>query len=182
VIAVGQNVIEARHRFRNEPSLVETRREEVVATFETHSEAERAVEALASAGFPVEQGAIVARGIQLVEQVTGRMTSWRAAMKGAVIGAIAGALVGFGFATFGAIDVGYGLAFWGLLLGAIAGAVVGWACYIAEHEGPVFESTSAFRASAFDVVVTENAGEAARIVDEAQQPADRSRTNARRTS
>jgi outer membrane lipoprotein SlyB len=164
---MSQNVVEAGHRFRNEPHLVETRLEEIVATFETHSEAERAVQALASAGFPVEKGAIVARGIHLVEQVTGRTTSWRAATKGAVIGAIAGAVVGFAFGTSGAIDVGVGLAFWGLLLGAIAGAVVGWACYVAEHDGPVFESTSAFRASTFDVVVTENAGEAARIVDEA---------------
>lgn len=176
---MSQNVIEAGHRFRSDTNLVEGRREEVVATFETHSEAERAVEALADAGFPVEHGAIVARGIELVEQVTGRMTSSWAATKGAGIGAIAGAVVGFASGTLGAIDAGAGLALWGLALGALTGSIVGWASHVAEHDGPVFESTSAFRATAFDVVVTENAGEAARIVDEAQLPDDSSRTRRR---
>lgn len=166
---MSHNVIEAGNRFRSDARLVEGRREEVVATFETHSEAERAVEALADAGFTVENGAIVARGVQLVEQVTGRTTSLRAAVKGAVIGAIVGAVVGLAYGTLGPIDLGVGLAFWGLVLGAITGAVVSWATYIAEYEGPVFESTSAFRAAAFDVVVTENAAEAARIIDEAQR-------------
>ena len=178
---MSQNVIEAGHRFHNGPHLVETRGEEVVATFETHAEAARAMEALADAGFPVEKAAVVARGIQLVEQVTGLVTSWRAALKGAVIGAAAGVTIGAGLATFGALDFSFGLALWGLLLATVAGAVVGWALHIAEHEGPFLESATAFRASAFDLVVTENAGEAARIVDAAQQPGDMAPTP-RRTS
>jgi hypothetical protein len=176
------NVIEAGHRFRSDARLVDGRREEVVATFETHSEAERAVEALADAGFPVETGAIVARGVQLVEQVTGRTTSLRAAVKGAVIGAIAGTVVGLGYGSLGPIDLGVGLADWGLVLGATTGAIVSWAAHVAEHDGPVFKSTSAFRAAAFDVVVTENGAEAARIVGEAQRPSETTQENPRRAS
>jgi hypothetical protein len=178
---MSQNVIEAGHRFRG-PYLLESRREEVVATFETHAEATRAIEALADAGFPVEKGAIIARDIELVERVIGRLTSWRAALKGAVIGSIVAAVVGLALGMFRAIDLGLGLALSGLLLGAIAGAVVGWACHIAEHERPVLESASSVRASAFDLVVTENAGEAARIVDEAQRSAEPGGTKARRFS
>jgi hypothetical protein len=182
VIALSHNVIEAGNRFRSDARLVEGRREEVVATFETHSEAERAVEALADAGFAVENGAIVARGVQLVEQVTGRTTSLRAAVKGAVIGTVIGAVVGFAYGVLGPVDLGVGLAFFGLVLCAITGAVVSWASHIAEHDGPVFESTSAFRAAAFDVVVTENAAEAARIIDEAQRPPGATQENPRRAS
>ena len=181
MIPVTQNVVEAGHRFRGGANLVERRREEVVATFETHAEAERAVEALADAGFPVENGAIVARGVQLVEQVTGRTTSWRAAARGAVIGAVAGAVVGFAFGRLGATDIGLALALWGLVLGALTGAVVSWAAHVADHDGPVFESTSSFRADAFDVVVIANAGEAARIVDAAQLPECPTTPNRRRS-
>lgn len=143
---------------------------EIVASFPTYAEAERAVDALADDGFPVQRAAIVARDLSLVENVTGRSTGARAAVDGAASGALVGALVGF---IFGALDTpfaGFVLAFWGLLLGAAVGAAVGWATHGGRAARHRFESIEAVRAERFDVVVNlVDADEAARIIDEAQQ-------------
>jgi hypothetical protein len=183
VVRMSGNVIAAGGRFRAEGDEWEGRGEEVVATFATHGEAERAVEALANHGFPVDKAAIVARGLQVVEQVTGRSTSGRAALKGAAVGALAGTVVALAFATLlGPSYVGLGIALWGLVLGAGVGALVSSLSHLAGDEGPAFESVSLFRASTFDLVVTENGAEAGRIVDEAQVPDRGTESTSRRSS
>ena len=57
----------------------------VVASFERYEEAQRAVDYLSDEKFPVERVAIVGEGLRLVEQVTGRLTWWRATVKGVLL-------------------------------------------------------------------------------------------------
>jgi uncharacterized protein YpuA (DUF1002 family) len=58
-----------------------------VASYATYAEAQRAVDALSDAGFPVESVSIVGHDVRLVERVTGRLTTARAAGAGALSGA-----------------------------------------------------------------------------------------------
>jgi len=51
-----------------------------IGVYPTYAEAERAVDRLADAKFPVERVAIVGTGIRWVEQVTGRMSYGKAAL------------------------------------------------------------------------------------------------------
>ncbi|MBW3607483.1 MAG: glycine zipper family protein, partial [Actinobacteria bacterium] len=64
-----------------------------VATFEDYAGAQRAVDALSDRGFPVERVAIVGTGLRYVEQVSGRLTTGRAALAGAGQGALVGLFV-----------------------------------------------------------------------------------------
>src|SRR3954452_13252833 len=88
-----------------------------LARVATYEEAERLVDRLSDAGFPVERVRIVGVDLYSVEQVTGRMTIGRAALAGAATGAGFGLLVGF---LFGVFSVSAG---WPLML--LGGAVVG---------------------------------------------------------
>jgi hypothetical protein len=60
---------------------------DTVASYATYVEAQRAVDALSDAGFPVDKVDIVGHGLSLVERVTGRLTTARAAGAGALSGA-----------------------------------------------------------------------------------------------
>jgi uncharacterized membrane protein len=73
---------------------------QVIATFDNHADAERAVDLLSDRHFPVERVAIVGRDLQLVEQVLGRMNWGLAALRGAGSGALVGALIGWIFGIF----------------------------------------------------------------------------------
>ncbi|MFD8151597.1 general stress protein [Streptomyces sp. NPDC001046] len=76
-----------------------------VATYETHRDAERAVDHLSDQGFPVvpvERVAIIGQAVRLVGQVVGRTDHGPAALHGAASGALPGALIGrlFGLADW----------------------------------------------------------------------------------
>ncbi|WP_344749993.1 general stress protein [Streptosporangium vulgare] len=66
----------------------------VLAGYDNYLAAQRTVDALSDAGFPVENVAIVGSDLKLEETVTGRMTNGRAALTGAGSGAAFGAVVG----------------------------------------------------------------------------------------
>jgi hypothetical protein len=53
-----------------------------IASYATYAQAQRAIDRLADAKFPVERTAIVAEGISYVEQVTGRRGWVQAALGG----------------------------------------------------------------------------------------------------
>jgi hypothetical protein len=55
---------------------------ETVAIYDRYEDAERAVDYLSDHGFPVENAQIVGSDLHLVEQVTGRVTTGRAALAG----------------------------------------------------------------------------------------------------
>jgi hypothetical protein len=55
----------------------------VVASYKSYRDAEKAVNYLADNGFAVERVAIVGRELELVQQLTGRLTALDAAARGA---------------------------------------------------------------------------------------------------
>jgi hypothetical protein len=103
-----------------------------IAAYPTYADAQRAVDYLSDNGFPVEHSAIVGTDLRLVEQVTGRLTTARAALAGASTGAWFGLFIGLLFGLFSdanwvavvltALVVG---ALWGAAFGAIAHAMTG---------------------------------------------------------
>jgi hypothetical protein len=68
---------------------------QVIASFVTYQEAQRAVDALADRKFPVDRVSIIAEGLRLVERVTGRLSWGNAALNGALGGATTGLFLGF---------------------------------------------------------------------------------------
>jgi hypothetical protein len=128
---------------------------QVIATFDNYADAERAVDYLADNRFPVERVAIVGRDLELVEQILGRMTYWRAALRGAVAGALTGALIGWIFGLFDWIRpliASLLLAGYGLVFGAIVGAVFGLIMYALQRGRRDFEAVSALRPKHYDIV------------------------------
>ena len=146
----------------------------VVATFGTYEEAERAVDFLADRRFPVEHTAIVARDLEYVEQVTGRMTYARAALGGALSGALIGVLIGWLFGLFNWYDPVVS-AFWlavdGLWFGAVLGALIGMLLHAFTRGRRSFAAVGGMRAKHYDVLVDEPfADEAARLLPELGMP------------
>src|SRR4051795_4512805 len=71
-----------------------------VASCPTYADAQAAVDRLSDDGFPVEHLDIVGSDLKLVERVTGRLTTTRAAMAGAASGAWFGLMIGLLVAIF----------------------------------------------------------------------------------
>lgn len=128
----------------------------VVGSFGSYPDAERAVDILSDNGFPVERVVVVGRGLNSYEQVTGRLTSWRAAGQGMLSGLVVGALFGW---LFGILDwvsplvSGLFLALYGAVLGAIVGAIVGFAGHSVTGGRRDFSSVTSLRADRYDVMV-----------------------------
>jgi hypothetical protein len=133
-----------------------------VASFPTYPEAQRAVDGLSDAGFPVESVDIVGSDLRLVEHVTGRLTSGRAAMYGAGIGAWWGLLFGLLVGLFTTGPEWVGLVLGGLVIGAIFGASLGFFTQWATQGRRDFSSTSGLVAGRYDVVVENEHAERAR--------------------
>jgi hypothetical protein len=130
----------------------------VVASFGTYEEAERAVDLLSDRRFPVERTAIVARDLEYVEQVTGRMTYWRAMGLGALNGAVIGLLIGWLFGLFNWFDPivsAFWLALDGLWFGALVGAALGLIAHALTGGRRDFAAVGGFRAKHYDVVADE---------------------------
>jgi heat induced stress protein YflT len=84
-----------------------------VASVETYQDAERAVDWLSDQGFAVDRVSIVGTGLRYVEQVSGRLTTGRAALVGLGQGAWIGFFFGLLFSLFFDLSTG---GFFGLLL------------------------------------------------------------------
>lgn len=146
----------------------------VVATFTEYRQAQRAVDYLSDRDFPVERLAIVAEGIRLVEQVTGRVGFLQAALQGAASGAVVGFFFGF---IFGLLDLinpvvsAVLLALYGLIFGAIVGALIGVASQALTGGQRDFSSVSGMQAERYNVMAdAEVAAEAERLLSGMPQP------------
>lgn len=127
-----------------------------VAAFDTYEQAQRAVDRLSDAGFPVERVAIVGQGLRYVEQVTGRLTTGRAALLGALQGAFIGGFLGLLAALIFTWDPNPAvplIILYGLVIGAILGAVLGAVLHAATGGERDFTSTPAMQADRYDVMV-----------------------------
>jgi Heat induced stress protein YflT domain len=135
---------------------------EVVASFTSYAEAQRAVDALSDAGFPVESVEIVGHDVRLVEQVTGRLTNARAAAAGAASGAWFGLFIGLlvGLFTTGAEWIGLMLG--GLLIGALWGAAYGFVAHWLTRGQRDFSSVSSLVAARYDVTAPRTEADRAR--------------------
>jgi len=136
----------------------------VIATAESYSEAERAVDYLSDRHFPVERVAIVGHDVKMVEQVVGRMNYGGAALRGAGSGAIVGALMGWIFGLFNWVQplvASLTLAAYGLIFGAVVGAVFGLVLHAMQGGRRDFAAVGVMVPSRYDVLADEE------VVDEA---------------
>ena len=139
-----------------------------VASFQRYVDAQRVVNRLAHAGFPVERIAIVARDLEVAEDVTGRTSSTAAAGRGAASGAAGGALLGLVLGLFdlaGSTTAGIGLVLWGLVIGALVGALMALGSHEVTAGRHDFSSDLRFQAGQFAVVADADVAEdAARLL------------------
>ena len=143
-------------------------RRSIISTAD-YATAERIVDVLSDRGFPVERVAIIGHDMQLVEQVTGRMTYGRAAWRGALSGALPGVLIGWIFGVFSWVDpliAGLVLALYGLVIGAVLGAIVGLIIHAMQGGRRDFASVAVMRPQRYEVLVDDEvADEALRLLD-----------------
>ena len=139
-----------------------------IASFDDYADAQRAVDRLSDEGFPVERVSIVGTGLRYVEQVTGRLTTGRAALIGATQGAALGALFGLVFGLIFTIDPDPAILFlvlYGLVAGAIFGALLGAITQAATGGTRDFASVAGMQADRYEVMVDDDvADRAARIL------------------
>ena len=133
-----------------------------VASYATYPEAQEAVDRLSDAEFPVDKVDIVGSDLRLVERVTGRLTTGRAAMYGAGAGAWWGLFFGLLVGLFTTGPEWLGLVLGGLLIGAIFGASLGFFAHWATQGQRDFSSTSGLVAGRYDLVVANENAERAR--------------------
>ena len=128
----------------------------VVATYRDYREAQRAVDYLSDEEFAVQHAAIVAEGLRLVEQITGRLDFPRVALSGALSGAVVGSLFGFvlGVLNWTAPFVsGLLLALYGVVLGAVVGALMSVLLYALSGGRRDFASATGFQAERYLLMV-----------------------------
>ena len=114
----------------------------LVATYSNYAEAQRAVDRLSDAKFPVED-------------VTGRLTKGRAALAGAATGAWFGLFIGLLVGLFTTGPEWLGLVLGGVVIGAFWGAVFGFIAHWATRGMRDFASLRALTAGSYDVLVDE---------------------------
>jgi hypothetical protein len=139
-----------------------------VASYTSYASAQRAVDMLSDQKFPVERVAIVAEGLKIVEQVTGRLTYGRVALNGALSGAVIGGFFGLMLGFFnwiapliGALQV----ALYGVLYGGVVGALMSVIFYSLTGGQRDFSSASGMAADRYTVVADEEvADEAIRLI------------------
>jgi hypothetical protein len=124
-----------------------------IASFERYEEAAALVDRLAAQGFPVERLVIVGRDLELVEQVTDRVTPGRVAAEGMGSGAVLGAVFGLLFgAVFPGVPALAEFLYW-LAVGAAAGLLA--AAWYFLRGTPRFKSVAEMRASRYEVMADE---------------------------
>lgn len=125
---------------------------EVIGSYPTYAEAQRTVDRLAKADFPVAKLAIVGNDLKTVERVTRKLSWNRAALEGALSGAWFGLFLGLLF-TFVQPTINWGLFAAAVLIGAAFGMFFRLAGYAVSRRSRDFQSTSQVLAESYDVVV-----------------------------
>ncbi|MDH2428195.1 general stress protein [Sphaerisporangium sp. TRM90804] len=154
------------------PLSAEDRR--LLVSYDNYAAAQRAVDMLSDAGYPVQNVAIVGSDLRLEERVTGRVTNPRAAGAGAVNGLVFGLIVGLFLGLFTSTSGSFfALVVWAGLWGAIVGAAFGFANHAFKGGARDFSSRSALVAGRYDVLVPgANLDEAIAVLEGGLRPAD----------
>jgi hypothetical protein len=123
-----------------------------IATYADYEAAQRAIDYLSDNQFPVQWTSIVGTDLRLVERVTGRLTTARAAIAGAASGAWFGLFIGLLFGLFS--SKGWFLVLIvAILIGAAWGAAFGAVAHAATGGRRDFSSRSTLQASQYAVTV-----------------------------
>jgi hypothetical protein len=139
-------------------------RGDVVGSYNSYLDAQKAVDYLADQQFPVQMVSIVGNELKMVERVTGRLTYPRVALSGALSGMWFGLFVGV-MLSFFSTTPGYFSIVTSVLMGAAFFMLFGIVTYAMQRGKRDFTSTSQVVASNYDVVVSfEAAGEARRLL------------------
>jgi hypothetical protein len=147
-------------------------RGQVVGSYDTYVEAQRAVDFLSDEQFPVQHVSIVGSDLKMVENVLGRLTRGRAAMAGAASGAWFGLFVGVLLSLFASKNTnGFGLVIAALLYGAVFGAIFGFVGHALSGGKRDFTSRSKIVASSYDIHCTWAEADKAREVLARMNPA-----------
>lgn len=124
-----------------------------IASYETYSQAQRAIDRLSDEDFPVEYLSVVGSDLRLVEQVTGRLNRGRAVAAGAASGAWFGIFVGLLVGLFAPAGSSWlAIVLSAVLFGSLFGAVMGFAGYQATGGRRDFISRSGIVANRYDVL------------------------------
>lgn len=143
---------------------IETERPTVtVATYTEYASAQRAVDYLSDNQFPVEHTAIVGTDLRTVENVTGRMTTGRAALAGTATGAWFGLLIGLLLGIF-AVSGWWQVLLAAIVIGAIWGAIFGAIAHAATRGARDFSSVSSLQADRYAVNADVDHADGARTV------------------
>ena len=127
---------------------------QVVASYTSYAEAQRAVDFLSDEKFAVEHVRIVGSDLRMIEQITGRLNWGRAALSGLSAGAWLGLMVGLILWLITSDSAGVvATLLWGLFWGAVFGLVFGVARYAMSGGQRDFTSRSTTLPSRFDVMV-----------------------------
>lgn len=144
----------------------------LVASYESYEEAQRAVDRLSDASFPVENIEIVGRDLRIVERVTGRLTTGRATLAGAGTGAWWGLFIGLLVGLFTTGPEWLGLVLGGLAIGAVWGAVFGFVAQWSTRGQRDFSSLRNLAAGHYDLMVAAANADSARALLRGEQPLD----------
>ena len=125
----------------------------VLTSYDTYEEAQKAVDRLSDAHFPVQHVAIVGVDLRMVESVIGRMSWGRAALSGMGTFSWFGVLIGLFVSFFGSDEYSLGqLVLIGLLFGAGFGIIFGLVSYAFTGGKRDFVSRQALKANRYDVL------------------------------
>ncbi|WP_413543552.1 general stress protein [Citricoccus nitrophenolicus] len=124
----------------------------ILKTVASYEQAQELVDRLSDGGFPVEKSRIVGTGLRSVEQITGRMTTGRAAGRGALGGLWFGLMIGLLFLILAPAS-GLMMILLALGFGAVWGAVFGALGHAATRGRRDFSSIQVMEAESYDVLV-----------------------------
>ncbi len=134
----------------------------VLRTYTQYSEAQRAVDYLSDNKFAVERTAIVARGLAMVEEVTGRLTWGTVILRGLGSGATTGLLIALFLGLFVVPEAFIPLILWSVAIGALIGAILAVVGYAATGGKRDFASVGGMTADRYEVVCDQE------VADEAE--------------
>jgi len=141
----------------------------VLVSYSNYAEAQRAVDYLSDKGFAVQHTAIVAEGLKIVEQVTGRLDLGRAALNGALSGGTLGVIIGLFLGLFSGAS-SWDLALRGALFGLVFGAISGAITYALTGGRRDFTSVRGMQADKYNVMVDDEVGDEAALLLEGLKP------------
>ncbi|WP_370636082.1 general stress protein [Aeromicrobium sp. Leaf350] len=124
-----------------------------LATFDDYAAAQKAVDALSDAEFPVQNLLIVGTDLKQVERVTGRLTTGRVALAGALSGLWFGVFIGLLIGLFASETHWLSIVATGAAVGAGFGAVWALLGYAATRGRRDFSSVKTVVATRYEVLV-----------------------------